>query len=479
MQAKMGQRLVMTPAMQQAIKLLPLTKLELIASIRTELDENPFLEEGDSVEEEEEKDLSEETPKEDSGFEEETGVVKEEPKKEEPDGPDWEAFLQEEAYSGGTGEGYAEKPSIENTLRNSETIYDHLLWQLNVTVLDPKKNAIGQEILGDMDEEGFFKMELLDVAEKADCTVEDVAEVLDIIKNQFDPTGVCASDVTESLLLQAMAIEPDDPVIKEIILGFLPELSERNFAKIAKTLGVDTQRVIEVVEFIRSLDPKPGASFSQQKPDYVEPDIYVVRVDDEWQVFLNDDGVPKLKINNYYRKVLKASKNSNFNNEKEKEFIESKVQSAIWLVKSIEQRRQTMLKVGRSLVKFQDGFLKHGISHLKPLVLKNVAEDIEMHESTISRVTRNKYIHTPQGIFELKYFFHSGVSSYLGNTVSSVRVKEMIKKIVMEEDAKKPATDDKIVALLQTRDVKIARRTVTKYRKELRIPSGSKRKRIY
>jgi RNA polymerase sigma-54 factor len=216
----------------------------------------------------------------------------------------------------------------------------------------------------------------------------------------------------------------------------------------------------------------------------VVPDIYIVKVDDEWQVLLNDDGMPKLRINNFYKKILKSQGKTDTETTgkvdgKEKEFVENKFQSALWLIKSIEQRRQTLLKVGRSLVKFQEGFLDHGISHLRPLVLKDVAEDIEMHESTVSRVTRNKYLDTQQGIFELKFFFHSGVSSYLGNTVSSVRVKEMIKKIVVEEDEKKPATDDMVVSLLQSRDVKIARRTVTKYRKELGIPPASKRKKIY
>ena len=314
------------------------------------------------------------------------------------------------------------------------------------------------------------------MAEQAKEPLEMAAELLEIIKSKFEPTGVGAYDIKECLLLQAHALEPDDPIVRELIEDHLDKLMERNYAKIAKELGVDVERVMEAVEFIRSLDPAPGKSFNMEKAHYVIPDIYLVPVNGEYQVMLNDEGVPRLKINSYYKSILKGNRTVQ---AKTREFVENKFKAAIWLIKSIEQRRQTMLKVGKSIVKFQRGFLDHGISHLKPLVLRNVAEDIGMHESTISRVTRNKYIQTPQGIVELKFFFHSGVSSYLGSSVSSLRVKEMIKKIVMEEDIKKPVTDDQIVKLLQTQDVKIARRTVTKYRKELGIAPASKRKRIY
>lgn len=474
---KMVQRLVMTPALQQAIKLLPLTRLELVANIRQELDENPFLDEEEAAAEEEEepKTASEAEPQKE-GFEEEASIPDSGDKGSNE--MDWEAFVQEEAYEGGTGEGYREKPSLENTLRNVESLNDHLLWQLNVTVLDPKLNEIGRAIISDIDENGFFKTDISETALETGSSLEQVKEVLGIIREKFEPVGVCAADLQESLLIQAKALEPDDPIIRELIEGHLDHLSERNYAKIARELGVDVERIIEAAEFIRSLDPFPGSAFNPQRAYYVVPDLYVVKVDDEWQVYLNDDGIPRLRINKLYRKILRKSASTKAGS-KEKEFIENKFQSALWLIKSIEQRRQTMLKVGRSLVKFQSGFLEQGISHLKPLVLKDVAEDIEMHESTISRVTRNKYIHTQQGVFELKYFFHSGVNSYLGNIVSSVRVKEMIKKIVMEEDSRKPVTDEQIVSMLQMRDVKIARRTVTKYRKELVIPPASKRKKIY
>ncbi len=482
LQMKLSQRLIMTPALQQAIKLLPMTRMELISAIRQEMEENPFLEEGLTEEETQEVEAEaareaeeEQAPESRTEFQEDAAMKEMAPEKTRTEEMDWDSYFQEEAYEGGTGEGFQDKPSLENTLRGSESLYDHLLWQLNVTMLDPRQNEIGQLIVADIDDDGFFKTPLAEIAADAGCTEEEAAAVLKAIK-KFDPTGVAAADVKECLLLQAEALEPDDPIIREIIEGHLDHLSERNYPKIAKDLGVDVERVMEAVEFIRCLDPAPGRSINPEKAHYVEPDLYLVKMSDDYQVLLNDEGIPRLKINPYYRSILKGKEQVQ---DSAREFVESKFRAAEWMIKSIEQRRQTMLKVGRSIVKFQRGFLDHGMAYLKPLVLKDVAEDIGMHESTISRVTRNKYIHTPQGIYELKFFFHSGVDSYLGNTVSSVRVKEMIKKIAMEEDPKKPATDDQIVKLLEMQDVKIARRTVTKYRKELKLPPASKRKKIY
>ncbi|MDH5542140.1 MAG: hypothetical protein OEY64_04155 [Nitrospinota bacterium] len=304
--AKMSQRLIMTPAMQQAIKLLPLTRMELVETIRQELDENPFLEE--STEEEIQKlepeaglepSDPEAVPK-DTGFEEEELVKKKEEKSS--DDVDWESFLEEEAYQGGTGEGYNDRPSLENTLRNSVSLHDHLLWQLNVTIVDPHKNEIGQVIIADIDDDGFFKTDLAQIAEEIGVTVEEVAEVLEVIKN-FDPTGVGAADIKESLMLQAEALEPDDPVIRDLIMKHLDHIAERNYPRIAKDLGVDIERLMEAIEFIRTLDPAPGSSFGSEKPEYVEPDLYIVKVDNEWQVYLNDDGMPRLKINNFYKDI--------------------------------------------------------------------------------------------------------------------------------------------------------------------------------
>ncbi|MFW2331549.1 MAG: RNA polymerase sigma-54 factor, partial [Nitrospinota bacterium] len=224
--------------------------------------------------------------------------------------------------------------------------------------------------------------------------------------------------------------------------------------------------------------PAHGHKYSQEQVDYVTPDLYIVKVDDEYQVYLNDDGIPSLKISPVYLAVLKNKEFKNSGQKEAHEFLDSKYHSAQWMINSIEQRRQTMLKFGRSICKFQQGFLDNGIDHLKPLVLRDIADDIGMHESTISRVTTNKYIQTPQGLFELKFFFHSTVPSFLGSDMSSVRVKEIIKQLIKAEDELKPLTDDQIVKKLQIKNVNIARRTVTKYRKALQIPSTSKRRKI-
>ncbi|VAX22410.1 RNA polymerase sigma-54 factor RpoN, partial [hydrothermal vent metagenome] len=265
-------------------------------------------------------------------------------------------------------------------------------------------------------------------------------------------------------------------LMKDLINDHLEELDERNFKKLAKMLDVSIDDIVGAMKAMRELDPKPAIQFNPDEAHYITPDLYVVKMDNEYQVYLNDDDTPRLRINSYYKSILK---NKGKEKNQEREYLENKFRSALWMIKSIEQRRQTMLKVGRSLCKFQREFLDKGLNYLKPLILKDVADDIEMHESTISRVTTNKYIYTTQGLFELKYFFHSSVGSYLGSDMSSVRVKEMIRVICKDEDQSKPYTDDQIVKLLQSKNVKIARRTVTKYRKDLKIPATSKRKRLF
>ncbi|VAX20202.1 RNA polymerase sigma-54 factor RpoN [hydrothermal vent metagenome] len=488
LQMRMSQRLVMTPMLQQAIKMLPMTRLELIQTIRGELDDNPLLEElaneAEDEAERQEKEAEEsqtlekqEDPletKAETVFEEDTNLAEKE-QKENQDEVDWDAYIQAELYEGGTGEGYVERPSLDNTLKNNQDLNDHLSWQLNCSALTDEESRLGALIIGNTNNEGYLEQSLVSLAEEAHVNVEDIEDALALVQS-FDPPGVCAQDLRECLLLQAFGNGMKGTLMETLIRDHLDLLDERNYAKLARSLNVDVDDVLKAVRMIRELDPKPGLQFNSEETHYITPDIFVVKVDDEYQVYLNDDGIPRLRINNYYKSILK---NKNESQKVTREYVENKFRSALWMIKSIEQRRQTMLKVGRSLCKFQREFLDSGINYLKPLILRNVADDIEMHESTVSRVTTNKYIHTPQGLFELKFFFHSSVSSYLGNDLSSVRVKEMIKNICKEEDPAKPYTDDQIVKLLQHKDVKIARRTVTKYRKELRIPATSKRRRRF
>ena len=488
LQMRLAQRLVMTPMLQQAIKLLPMTRLELVQAIRSELEENPLLEEiaepeTDQTEEEVEsaaalEAMADAEAKPENGsdkvFEEQATL---EDNREQPakDDIDWDAYMQSDLYEGGSGEGYVERPSIENTLRQKEGLEAHLMWQLNCSAVSEEEKNLGEIIIGNINNEGYLEESLESLAQEAGVSVEVMEDAL-ILVQSFDPPGAAARDLKECLLLQVKSAHLKGTLVEKLILDYLENLDERNFPKIARIEDMEIEDVVEAVRAIREFDPKPGLSFNAEEAVYITPDLFVVKVDDEYQVFLNDEGIPRLRINQYYQSILK---NKSEEQKTTREYVENKFRSALWMIKSIEQRRQTMLKVGRSISKFQREFLDKGLNYLKPLIRKDVAEDIGMHESTISRVTTNKYIHTPQGLFELKYFFHSAVGSYLGNDMSSVRVKEMIKKLVKDEDSSKPLTDDQIVKLLQSKDVKIARRTVTKYRKELMIPSTSRRRKIF
>jgi RNA polymerase sigma-54 factor len=485
LQMRMSQRLVMTPMLQQAIKLLPMTRLELVQAIRAELEENPLLDEAVETEaeqaEEEEASLSAQTApeepqvngREETVYEEQAAFEKEEVPQPQTE-VDWDAYIQSDLYEGSTGEGYVERPSLENTLRQKEGLEEHLMWQLNCSAYSEEEKRLGFIIIGNINDEGYLESDIEPLAVEAGVTVDDMEDALALVQS-LDPPGVAARNLKECLSIQMRANHLRGTLVEKLITNHLESLDERNFPRIAKAEGVEVEDVIDAVRAIREFDPKPGLQLNPEETRYITPDLFVVKIDDDYQVYLNDEGIPRLRINPYYHSILKNKAEDNKNT---REYVENKFRSALWLIKSIEQRRQTMLKVGRSLLKFQRDFLDKGINYLKPLILKNVAEDIGMHESTISRVTTNKYIHTPQGLFELKYFFHSSVGSYLGNDMSSVRVKEMIRKLVKEEDQSKPLTDDQIVKLLQSKDVKIARRTVTKYRKELKISATSKRKKL-
>lgn len=476
LQMRLGQRLVMTPMLQQAIKLLPMTRLELVQAIQIEIEQNPLLEEDMETEEPEEEEANSEDDTKETVFEEQTTLEKPEKEKEkEAEEIDWDAYMQSDLYDGRTGEGYVEFPNLENTLRQNESIEEHLMWQLSCSSVTEEEYKLGSIIVGNINDEGYLEESLENLAEEGNLPLEEMEDAL-ILVQSLDPPGVGARNLKECLLLQIENNGAQSSLMKDLINDHLEELDERNFKKLAKMLDVSIDDIVGAMKAMRELDPKPAIQFNPDEAHYITPDLYVVKMDNEYQVYLNDDDTPRLRINSYYKSILK---NKGKEKNQEREYLENKFRSALWMIKSIEQRRQTMLKVGRSLCKFQREFLDKGLNYLKPLILKDVADDIEMHESTISRVTTNKYIYTTQGLFELKYFFHSSVGSYLGSDMSSVRVKEMIRVICKDEDQSKPYTDDQIVKLLQSKNVKIARRTVTKYRKDLKIPATSKRKRLF
>ena len=464
---KMSQKLVMTPMLQQAIKLLPLARLELAQLVRQEIIENPVLEE--LLEEENEQDSNQEEsgPKEDITSEVEQDTT---PQDQEID---WDSYFQDNIDRGMSIESYAEKPSIEATYKKEATLADHLMWQLDMTVDSETDRFIGSCIIGNIQNDGYLCADLQEIVTISQSDEENVLRVLKFIQG-FEPTGVASRSLKECLMLQAQALSDKNPYVEVLIENYLEHLEDRYLQKVASELKISLDVVLEALETIKGFCPKPGLLFSSEGIDYVVPDLVVFKTDKGYDVALNDEGVPNLQISSYYHNLLKTTKEG-----QTKEYLEDKYRSALWLIKSIDQRRQTIYKVGKSIVKLQKDFLDDGLSYLQPMVLKDVAKDIEMHESTVSRITTNKYIDTPQGVFELKFFFHSGIKSYMGNSMSSIRVKNMIKEIIKEEDQNIPLTDDKMVEALMIKNVKIARRTITKYRKELNIPPASKRKKLF
>ena len=473
---KMSQKLVMTPMLQQAIKLLPLARLELAQQVRQEITENPVLEEiieEDELKDETETDEEVEVAEPKENFE----VIDEKNKGEEhtlenPD-MDWDTYFQDNIDRGSSAENYTEQPTIETTHQKEPSLQEHLLWQLNLSVDNDRMSFIGTCIIGNINTDGYLNASLNDIEEISHADESEVITALKTIQ-EFEPLGVGARSLQECLKIQAQADDNCTPLLLKLIENYLDRLEERFLAKVSSELNVRIELILEAIKKIKGYNPKPGQTFNSERIDYVVPDIFVIKTENGYDVTLNDDGIPRLRISPYYKNLLKNSVKG-----ETKEYLEEKHKSALWFLKSIDQRRQTIHKVGKSIIKLQKEFLDHGFSYLKPMVLKDVAKDIEMHESTVSRITTNKYIDTPQGVFELKFFFHSGIKSYMGNNMSSIRVKNIIKEIIATEDEKKPLTDDEMVKTLTHKNIKIARRTITKYRKELNIPSASKRKRIF
>jgi len=460
---KTTQKLVMTATLQQAIKLLPLSRLELIQKVHQEILENPFLEEVATQETSDTELANAELPQETSQDSEEFEV-------------DWEAYLQDFRSNPDYVPTLSkEVPSLEATLKSETSLAEHLLWQLSLTVHDELEKQIGTYLIGNIDDDGYLQCQTEEAAQVFGVEEEQISAVLEVIQS-FDPPGVGALDLQESLLIQLHHLEMDDSLAWKIVQQYLSQLDERYFQKIARSFGVTINEMIAAVGLIRTLDPKPGSRFNSPRVEYIVPDVVVVKVDDDYQVILNEDGMPSLRINALYQNVLRQ--NDGIQSDT-REYLEEKFRSAIWLMKSVEQRRQTLLRVTKSLCKFQREFLDKGLAYLKPLVLKDVADDIGMHESTVSRVTTNKYVYTPQGVFELKFFFHSGLESLDGDAMSSVSVKDIIRKAVAAEDSRKPLTDQQLMMILEAKGVKIARRTIAKYRQELHIAPASRRKRLF
>ena len=474
--AKLVQQLVITPQLQQAIRLLQLTRLELVDMISQEMKENPLLEEAEEGRESAESEATAagqeeaEAPPEPEVTPEVKGTG------EGVDEYDWESYLENSNLtpfqkSSPDGE---ERPSFENFLSKRTTLTDHLRWQLQLSHFTEEEHEAGTWIIGNLDEDGYLKMSLEEICSETNLPVEVVEKVLRRIQ-QFDPVGVASRDLKECLLIQLEQMNPRDAIAEKIVSEHLSLLKNRNYPAIAKRLGMSLDRVNRAALVISRLDPKPGKAFGGEVIQEIIPDVYVYKVEGDYVINLNDDGIPRLKINSLYRDILSGSR---LTPEGDRKYIQDKLRSALWLIRSIHQRQRTIYKVAKSLVKFQREFFDKGIQYLKPLVLRDVAEDIQMHESTISRVTHNKYVHTPQGIYELKFFFNAGITSTQGEAMASESVKNLVREIIANEDPRKPYSDEKLVQILQGMNIHIARRTVSKYREMMRILSSNERRKI-
>ncbi|MBU4344042.1 MAG: RNA polymerase factor sigma-54 [Desulfobacteraceae bacterium] len=467
-QLKLSQQLIMTPQLQMAIKLLQLSRLELMDTIQQELEENPALEEVIDVSAEEQsaeqsEDVTAEKPIKEVTIEEKIN-----------DNIDWSNYLDEYNSSGRIHFESEKKNTLnfESFVARKESLKEHLLWQLLMTFQEKEEQRIGSLIVGNLDKDGYLKVSVEELVASSKSTTEKVNKILSLMQT-FDPIGVCARDLSECLLIQARYLELDNTIVTDIIGNHLKHLENKNYKAIARALKVSIEEILSAVNVIKALEPKPGRQFSDEQHQYIIPDIFIYKLENEFVIIINDEGMPKLRVSSFYKNAIKRGEKISGS---AKNYMQEKMRSASWLIKSIYQRQKTIYRVVESILKFQQDFFEKGIAYLKPMVLKDVAQDIGMHESTISRVTTNKYAHTPQGIFELKYFFNSSINRINGEAMASVSVQEKIKQIIAGEDPQKPYSDDKISKLLKQLNIDIARRTVAKYRGRLKVLPSSKRK---
>jgi RNA polymerase sigma-54 factor len=488
---KLGQQLVMTPQLRQAIKILQVSRAELEQLVDQELEENPVLEEDNEgreepVAEEEPPPRTEERlePAGDTGDEwPEATTERENTNELEPEnglnGIDWNEYLTNYSNdwhgSSATPADYDDekRPSLESTLVRAQSLTDYLLWQLQMNDLDGDQQAVTAMLIGNMDKDGYLQLAVEEIAFQSGKDFEVVEGALRRI-HELDPPGVGARDLSECLQLQLRVLGLAGSLADRIVRDHLLLLEGKRFDKIAKELGVQVDEVVAAANTIATLEPKPGRNYGEGDVRYITPDVFVAKVGDEFVVTLNDEGLPRLRVSSYYRQVLGGADGGDA-----KRYIQEKMRAAAWLIKSIQQRQRTLFMVTTSIVKFQREFIDSGIAHLKPLVLKDVALDIGMHESTVSRATANKYVHTPQGIFELKFFFTSSLNMTDGDEVSAESVKDRIRVIVTAEDARRPLSDQHIAEMLAKEKVDIARRTVAKYREIMGILPSSKRRQVY
>lgn len=465
---RLSQKLILTPQLQQAIKLLQMPQLELAQTLNQELIENPFLEEVTEEPETEEYSAEEPeipVPSDDTELPLESLItfgIDEYFDERSSDGRDLGYFSQ----------GVEEQPSHELFYAKKPDLYDHLLWQLRLCTAHDEVRRVAEIVIGNIDDDGYLRATPDELAAAAGTDI-DITEAAISLVHSFDPSGIGARDLKECLLLQINVLNLGGTLIQKIVENNMEDLQKKRYANIAKQYNSPMDDIITAIKIIESLEPRPAVNFSSAETNYIVPDVFIDKTDDGYQIILNEDGMPRLRLNSAYRKLLLRKE---MLTKEERDFLKEKLRLAIELIKSLDQRNRTIYKVSESILKFQMDFFETGVQNLRPLNLKDVAEDISMHESTISRVTSNKFLACNHGVFGFRFFFSSAIQSDFGE-VSSTSVKELIKKAVAEEDTQKPMSDQMITDKLKGQNINIARRTVAKYREELKIPPQNQRKR--
>jgi len=505
LQLKMGQQLTMTPQLQQAIRLLQLSTLDLQQEIQGALDSNPLLEVEDEYEnatdggdksdnndsdshddykaDSQSNDNSDAEWNDDNTDQTDSQWNDDIPEHLQTDS-DWEDTWQASASAApsssmSSSAGPSDDFDFDSRNGTTDDLQDHLLWQLNLTPMSDNDHLIAVNILEGVDHDGYLKVELEDILESLDPELEiEMDEVQAVLRRlqQFEPAGVCARNLQECLSLQLRQLPQQTewlPLAQKLIDEHIDLLGAKDYAALMRKLKVKEDELKTVIRGIQELNPRPGSQINPQPSEYVVPDVMVRKLKDAWRVELNPEIAPKLRINEQYASMVRRADSSADNN-----FIKDHLQEARWFLKSLQSRNETLLKVASKIVEYQQDFLEQGDEAMKPLVLHDIAEAVGMHESTISRVTTQKYMHTPRGIYELKYFFSSHVSTTTGGECSSTAIRAMIKKLIGAENAKKPLSDSKIAAMLEEEGIKVARRTVAKYREAMHIPPSNERKRL-
>lgn len=480
---KLSQQLVITPQLQQAIKLLQLSRIELAEVVREELLENPILEEAPGSDEDEapigatsevEAEAGEEAYQANNTTEE---VVAQDGNLKEPKDFEWENYMNTFNDAGGGLKSYSgsdEAPIYENVATKGGSLKDHLEWQLRMNQVTDSEEESALVLIDYLDDNGYLSESLEVIAEKEGLSVDELDDALSLIQD-FDPTGVGARNLEECLLLQCRFFKEDKPHIEKLIKEHLNLLERRDYPTIAKKMKLPVSRVAELAKMIGEMEPKPGRPFGKSDTQYITPDVYIYKVGEDFVIVLNEDGLPRLRLNSVYKDMAAKQEKAS----EAKDYMQDKLKSAQWLIRSIHQRQRTLYRVSKCIVAFQKEFFEHGISHLKPMILRDVAEEIGVHESTVSRATTNKFMHTPHGIFELKFFFNAGLSCTTGVDVASEAVKDKVKHLVSQEDPKKPLSDKEIAEILCKENINVARRTIAKYRELLGILPSSRRRQLY